>query len=123
MNKTYIKRQLTLNELGFPLDEYIQKCVDYFNELIGDPNHLTKEYKKRGELFDLDSGYLYMKDNIKLIYYNEPDKYFVLNYNEIVNKMKIKELYNEEIINFLLEKTFNVKTRKYPKYSIRVLIE
>lgn len=57
MNRTYIKRQLTLNKLGLSISEDVQDYVDLFNELIGNPNILVKKYGKHlGEY-----GYYYSK--------------------------------------------------------------
>lgn len=60
MNKTYIKRQLTLNEIGIPMSKDLQDYMDYFYEIVGDPKSLTKRdgyyIGSTGELYSLSEN-------------------------------------------------------------------
>lgn len=64
MNKTYIKRQLTLSKLGFPMDKEVQEYIKCFRKLIGSPSKLTKTYISNNN----QKGYMYKNDTKKLFF-------------------------------------------------------
>lgn len=108
MNSTYIKRQLTLNKLGFPISKDVQEYIDLFNELIGDPNELKKEY---GILYGKYNGYLYSKNDIKVFFYSEDEKNFFVDYDNVWSNFRIKFRFNfrevSDLFKIILEKLYN----------------
>lgn len=109
MNKTYIKRQLTLNKLGYSIDKDLQKMIDYFHELIGDPNVLKKEHSK----YLSYEGHMYSKDDTEILFYEEENEIFYVDYDNIWTKFEVKFGLNYQEINDLLTpilgETFNCK--------------
>lgn len=112
MNETYIKRQLTLHKLGFPMDKYIQEFFDLFNKLIGDPNELTKVYGKYSNMI----GHIYSKNNTQLLFHCDDNETFFINYYKILLKFERKfgigyiEMCN--ILCCILDSTFNYKVSR-----------
>lgn len=110
MNRKYIKRQLTLNELGYPMDKDVQEYIDYFYEIIGNPKSLKKEY---GEYYDI-KGYMYFKNNNRLLFYTD-FKTFFLNYHEIwisfKSKFKLRHKEEGELLCGLLESVFKCEVK------------
>lgn len=112
MNKTYIKRQLTLHKLGFPMNKDIQEYLDYFNKIIGDPTHYKKECGKYLKY----KGYIYSKNDIELLFYEKENEIFDMGYHNIWYKFEEKfELNYEEVsdlLSCLLEEIFKCKVSK-----------
>lgn len=111
MNKTYIKRQLTLNKLDIPLSNDVQEYIDLVNELVGNPNELKKE---KMYLYGKYEGYSYSRNDNKLLFHIEKDKCFYVHYDNIWKKFGIKfklnYINNDEMNNLLtplLEEVFN----------------
>lgn len=106
MNRTYIKRQLTLNKLGFPINEDIQAYIDLFNELVGDPRDLNKEY---GEYLSA-KGYMYSNNNKRLLFFHIMDNDFYIQYelwSKFEHKFKLNYQKIKKLLTVLLEDTFN----------------
>lgn len=84
MNKTYIKRQLSLYNIGIPINEDIQKRYEFFSKLVGNRQKISK--------LDLDKTYSIFKnenDEVLFLYYSDVKRLSV-NYDIIWNKFKNK---------------------------------
>lgn len=92
MNKTYIKRQLILKDLGIPINKDVQEYVDHFKELIGEIDELKKEYNT----YSNEEGYMYSKNDTKILFYSILYKEAKLNLSDIwtpyINKFQWLEL-------------------------------
>lgn len=66
MNKTYIKRQITLNELGFPMNEEVEELLCLFNTLFI-PELLIPE----PATFLSNRGYAYYQNGNIIIFINQ----------------------------------------------------
>lgn len=75
MNKTYVKRQLTLYDLGFPIDPIILKDYEEFNEYFEDKGYLIKY-----DLKDSTNSFCYIESNTDklLLVYNINSKMFLI---------------------------------------------
>lgn len=115
MNKIYIKRQITLYKLGFPMDKDIQEYVNYFYKIIGDPNELIKEHAK---YFKTLSGYVYLKDGDKIIfYYKEYERFYVDRniWDNLEKELYLNHSEISELLNPILEEIFNYKVNSVHK--------
>lgn len=87
MNRTYIKRQLTLYKLGFDIDQDIKDIYEKFLRYIG-----TNEFKveKRD---DLRKDFIFYKVNGKMLSAYSPDVCSIIDENVIyINKMLLYSL-------------------------------
>lgn len=103
MNQTYIKRQLVLSELNYPLEQKIDSLYKEFKKFIGNINNMKKFDKRYYIFWTIDE-----KSSIEC-YYNKPLKQFTIG----KNKKYTNVLYgNPEFENYLkafLEHIFNVE--------------
>lgn len=113
MNKTHIKRQITLHELEFPINEDILEYIKFFNELIGNSDKLIK---RKAKLLD-SIGNAYIKNDIVIIFYSINLNQFVVDYDNLwkpfERRFDIKYLELSKLFNALLESYFNVNSDIY----------
>lgn len=109
MNKKYFKRQLTLHKLGIPINKEIQKYIDTFNELIGDPKKLEKKNAKHFSY----NGHLYYKQGKQLIFYNVDYKKVLVDNDGIwiifTERYGLTDKTIEIILSILIEDLFDYK--------------
>lgn len=110
MSKKYIQRELLLKELGYDLNCDVQVYIEYVQSLIGDPNNLTKSKIK---ILHYD-GYVYLKDGVKILFYNEKNNDFWVDkdyiWDKFTSKFNISE--NEivgDLLAVILEHIFEIK--------------
>lgn len=107
MNKTYIKRQILLNELEIPISKDIQNYIRCFDNIIGYPEYLVKIYGKGSHKYD---GHLYLRDDKKLFFHNENNKEAWIHYDiwrKFKNKLNLNYGETKILFKILLENKFN----------------
>lgn len=121
MNKEYILRELILNELGFPMNKDIQEYLNIFNELIskkGDSEKIAVE--SRYNLMDrkIVDGKLYYKDDIKLLFYDETNQEFWVDYSHFWEKFF--ELYGYKTLHVEARHLFSALLENHFKLKVNI---
>lgn len=85
MNEKYLKRQLSLSDLGFPLSEDVAKLLELFNVILT-PNELDV---KKGK-FAKFSGHYYSKNGIRIFFITD-EGFYISDENSPIRYGWIKE--------------------------------
>lgn len=121
MNRKYIKRQIILNDLGFPIDEDIKDIITEFDNLV----NVRELTKYEGTIFET-SGYIYFKGNVPMFFYHKNKDFFVVNHkmwDDIINKVHFESPSILNILAAFMEHFLNLEIIEFLRSASEVKSE
>ena len=107
MNKKYIKRQITLDKLGIPMNSQVKEYYDYFHQLI-DINNLGEVRHN-----DYPNNIFWQKEGKVILEYDIKNERFWVDYYTIWSKFeekyKLKYTNISSLLKGMLEEAFKLR--------------